>query len=88
MTRAVAVKEAGAGSLRYNPTAVAAKARITSEFATPREVASRLQIPPSRAAELRQQLFDLQLRRPDGPLAGVDGKVRRDPRAAAPAKKK
>jgi hypothetical protein len=36
-----------------------AKARITADFATPKDVASRLRIPPSRTAQLRRQLFDL-----------------------------
>jgi hypothetical protein len=35
---------------------MATKARITAEFPTPSEVASRLRIPPSRVAELRRQI--------------------------------
>ena len=42
------------------------KARITSDFATQSEVASRLRIPASRAAELRRRLFDLHVTQPDG----------------------
>jgi hypothetical protein len=44
---------------------MAAKARITSEFATPRDVASRLRIRPSRAAELRRQVIELHPRKPE-----------------------
>jgi hypothetical protein len=39
---------------------MSAKARITADFATPSEVAERLRIPASRAAELRRQMIDLQ----------------------------
>jgi hypothetical protein len=39
---------------------MAAKARITADFATPSEVASRLGIPAARTAELRRQIFELK----------------------------
>ena len=45
---------------------MAAKAHITSDFATPSEVASHLGIPPSRTAELRQRLLDLHVAKSDG----------------------
>jgi hypothetical protein len=47
------------------------KARITSDFPTPREVASRLRIPVDRAAELRRQLFDLYVTHPDGSITVI-----------------
>jgi hypothetical protein len=50
------------------------KARITADFATPRDVASRLRIPAKRAAELRDQVYDLQLRNPDGSVVTVEFK--------------
>jgi hypothetical protein len=42
------------------------KARITADFATPSDVASRLRIPASRVAELRRLLGDVQGTRPKG----------------------
>jgi hypothetical protein len=42
------------------------KARITADFATPGDVASRLRIPASRVAELRRLMFDLHITKPDG----------------------
>ncbi|HET8799059.1 MAG TPA: hypothetical protein VFO89_15300 [Thermoanaerobaculia bacterium] len=45
---------------------MSAKARITADFATQGDVASRLRIPPARAAELRRRVIDLHVRKPDG----------------------
>lgn len=42
------------------------KARITSQFPSEQEVATRLRLPSGRVAELRQQLYDLHTARPDG----------------------
>jgi len=42
------------------------KTRITSDFATPNDVASRLRIPAARVAELRRQLFDLHMTQQGG----------------------
>ena len=66
-------------SFRYLPsiTAVAAKARITADFPTPSEVASRLRIPASRVAELRRQIDDV-----------LTTGTRRPPRRQKLAKKK
>jgi hypothetical protein len=50
------------------------KARITSDFPTPTEVASWLQIPEDRAAELRRQLFDLHVTHPDGSSTVIHAK--------------
>jgi len=47
------------------------KARITSDFPTPRDVASRLRIPANRVAELKRQLFELHITRPDGSSSSV-----------------
>jgi hypothetical protein len=67
------------------------KAHITSDFATPNDVASRLRIPAARAAELRRQLFDLHVTNPDGSITIVElkkigaGKTRK---TALPARSK
>jgi len=45
---------------------MSAKARITADFATQGDVASRLRISASRTAELRRQLTDLQILNADG----------------------
>jgi hypothetical protein len=57
------------------------KARITSDFATPNDVASRLRIPASRAAELRRQLFNLHVTQPDGSVMIVEAKNMRSVKA-------
>ena len=53
---------------------MSAKAHITADFATQRDVASRLRIPAARAAQLREQVFDLHLRKADGSIVGVEVK--------------
>jgi hypothetical protein len=68
------------------------KARITSEFATQGEVASRLRIPATRTAELRRQLFELHVTQPDGSVvvqmkSETRGKTRKG-NASARTKKK
>lgn len=45
---------------------MAAKAYITAEFATPKEVASHLKISAARTEELRRQMADLGIRLRDG----------------------
>jgi hypothetical protein len=50
------------------------KAQITSDFPTPSEVASRLRIPASRAAELRRQMIDLHGKFPDGSYIVIETK--------------
>jgi hypothetical protein len=62
---------------------MSAKARITADFATPSDVASRLRIPAARAAELRRQVIDLRYRKADGSVVLVEFK---GPRAGSPAK--
>jgi len=47
---------------------MSSKVRITSDFPTPGEVASRLHIPADRAEELNRQLFDLHVNHPDGSI--------------------
>jgi hypothetical protein len=75
---------------------MSAKARITAEFATPSDVASRLRIPASRAAELRLMVIDFESQRPGGSIASIRTKASRPQKAvktaatgrAARAKKK
>jgi hypothetical protein len=62
---------------------MSAKARITADFATPSDVASRLRIPAARAAELRRQVIDLQYRKADGSMVLVEFKA---PRASSSRK--
>jgi hypothetical protein len=57
------------------------KAHITSDFPTPDDIASRLRIAPSRAAELRQRLLELHVTRPDGTV--VHMQMKRTPRPTA-----
>jgi hypothetical protein len=45
---------------------MATKVRITSDFPTQADVASRLRISPARVAELRRQLLDVQATQPNG----------------------
>ena len=56
-------------------TSMSAKARITADFATPSDVASRLRIPAARAAELRRQVIDLQFRTADGSIVVAEFKA-------------
>jgi len=67
------------------------KAHITSDFATPNDVASRLRIPASRAAELRRQLFELHVSKADDNAKKIiyfsSAKTRKGP-ASARSKKK
>jgi hypothetical protein len=51
---------------------MSAKARITADFATQNDVASRLRIPASRTDELRRQMFDLQIKKADGSVIFVE----------------
>jgi hypothetical protein len=44
---------------------MAAKARITSDFPSAKEVASQLKIPSDRVAQLRKELHDLHIVRSD-----------------------
>jgi hypothetical protein len=50
------------------------KARITSDFPTPGEVALQLHIPADRVAELNRQLVDLQITHPDGSITVIQVK--------------
>jgi hypothetical protein len=63
---------------------MAAKARITADFATPSEVASRLRIPPARTEELRRQMSNLE----SIPVVGVKRPGRSSLRMRTSAKKK
>ncbi|HEX6642828.1 MAG TPA: hypothetical protein VF215_17050 [Thermoanaerobaculia bacterium] len=70
---------------------MSSKARITADFATPSDVASRLRIPPSRVAELRRLLFELHITKPDGsvevkPMRGTLGRKASSVRLAAKKK--
>jgi hypothetical protein len=70
------------------------KARITTDFPTPQEVASRLHIPADRAAVLERRVLDLHITNPDGSISVIPGKSATAggrngrPRASKTAKKK
>ena len=53
---------------------MSSKARITSEFPSEQEVASRLKLSSGRAAALRKQLYDLHVTHPDGSVTIVEYK--------------
>jgi hypothetical protein len=61
------------------------KARITSEFATERQVASRLRIPTGRVAELRR-MFKIYIAHPDA--SATVARNKRSRRNGKPQRKK
>ena len=67
---------------------MSSKARITSEFPSEREVASRLKLSTGRAAELRKQLYDLYIIQPDGTLTLAGFKTARSAAKVGPGRKR
>jgi hypothetical protein len=65
------------------------KALITSEFATPKDVAKRLRIPAGRVSELERLMRELRITQPDRGAKATKPRGSRTSnyRAAAPSKK-
>jgi hypothetical protein len=66
---------------------MSAKTQITGEFATPRDVASRLRIPAARVAELRLLMIELERGKTDRSMVFVEVEGPRS-RQSARSKKK